>query len=150
MKVLFLDIDGVLNSRNYIKRKDVDFDNPSLQIDPDAVVRLNAITKLAGAVIVLTSTWRLAFDMPSQLARMQECLASYNITASIIDRTGVQDSGRRYEIQEWLDMNPGVESYVILDDEIIEGFSGHTVRTFFDYGLQDEHVRQALTILDYK
>jgi hypothetical protein len=49
MKVIFLDIDGVLNSGKYIIRLDGLFDNPTHQMDPEAVVRLNRITDETGA-----------------------------------------------------------------------------------------------------
>jgi hypothetical protein len=145
MKVIFLDIDGVLNSAQYIRRDDVDFDNPQCQIDPDAVVRLNTITETTGASIVVSSTWRLLFPLP----QLQTCLAAYKINALVFDKTGVQDK-RKFEIQEWLDCHSGIESYVIIDDETIEGFHGHTVKTIFEDGLQDHHIQQAIAILGYK
>jgi len=56
MKVNFLDIDGMLNSGQYIKVLDGDFDVPINQMDPVAVARLNTITDATGAKIVVSST----------------------------------------------------------------------------------------------
>lgn len=148
MKIIFLDIDGVLNSGNYIKRDDVEFDNPHFQIDPDAMVRLNRITQLTGASIVVTSTWRLTFrGSRDPLRQLQTCLTAYKIAGEVIDMTGIVSGGRRYEIQEWLDNHPGTESYLVIDDGVIEGFPGHTIKTSFDDGLQDKHIQEAIKIL---
>ena len=55
-KVIFLDIDGVMNSfstRPQDPRGLVDF------LDPANVAVLNAVVEASGAVVVVTSTWRL-------------------------------------------------------------------------------------------
>src|SRR5512143_2968414 len=109
MKILFLDIDGVLNYGKYIKRLDGQFDDPKNQIDPEAVVRLNAITDLTGCKIVVSSTWRLAFlnRMAEPLRSLQGCLRSYGITGEVIDMTPNKPNALRNqrgkEIQAWLD-----------------------------------------------
>lgn len=149
MKVLFLDIDGVMNSRQYIKRVDVDFDDPKHQMDPDAVVRLNAITNQTGASIVVTSTWRKAFYYVEQL---QECISSYGITAPVVDMTldlVLDGYSRKDEIVVWLEAHSDVDAYVVLDDEGID-LPGHLVQTKFDDGIQDHHVRMAVSILGVK
>jgi len=164
MKVLFLDIDGVMNSRRYINRIDVDFDDPKYQMDPDAVIRLNAICNQTGAHIVVSSTWRKAFIY--YLDKLQDCIASYGITAQVIGMTPdyvLDGLSRKDEIVAWLDgyptlswldaypntQKPDVESYVILDDEFID-IPGHLVQTKFDDGIQDHHVRMAVSILGAK
>lgn len=148
MKILFLDIDGVCNSREYILKLDGLFDDPKFQMDPEAVKRINRITDVTGACIVVTSTWRLAFRHSAYpLRQLRECFASYKITGGVVDMTGVRNDGRRYEIQEWLDMHTGVDAFVILDDETIEGFPGHTIKTTLDLGVQDIHVDQVIDIL---
>ena len=65
MKVIFLDIDGVLNSNDwYVYRRDaVEMDSveaqyPFYEFDPRAVERLNRIIKETGAKIVVSSSWR--------------------------------------------------------------------------------------------
>lgn len=54
MKVIFLDIDGVLNSSKTIGRN---FDYPEL--DPRNLKVLKDIVELSHAVIVLISSWKL-------------------------------------------------------------------------------------------
>jgi len=148
MKVIFLDIDGVLNSTDYIKQCDGSFDDPKNQMGPQAVAKLNKITDATGAKIVVSSTWRLAFrHQPDPLRLLKNCMACYDITGEVIGMTGVLPGDRRYEIQEWLDTNPGVEKYIILDDGLIEGHSKHFIRTSFEFGLQNSDVEIAIKLL---
>jgi hypothetical protein len=65
MKVIFLDIDGVLNSQDwYVYRRDaVEMDSvnaqyPFYEFDPRAVERLNRIIKETDSKIVVSSSWR--------------------------------------------------------------------------------------------
>lgn len=65
MKVIFLDIDGVLNSNDwYVYRRDhVEMDSinaqyPFYEFDPRAVERLNRLVEATDAKIVVSSTWR--------------------------------------------------------------------------------------------
>jgi histidinol phosphatase-like enzyme len=158
MKILFLDIDGVLNSGKYIKRADVDFDDPKYQIDPDAVVRLNAITQLTGAVIVVSSTWRNAFriDGIEHLDKLQECMASYGITGQVIgmtpDKPNAVRNRRGKEIQLWIDDHFNeIEKFVIIDDDVDMGrLRANQVKTLFEDGIEDQHVRQIVSILGMK
>jgi hypothetical protein len=148
MKVIFLDVDGVLNSRKYILQMDDLWDDPKNQMDPLAIARLNSITTQTGANIVVSSTWRLAFKRnPDGLAPF---FASYGIVAPVIGMTDdlVWDGlARKDEIASWMDHNP-VDNFVILDDETITGFPGHDIKTTFDHGLMDHHVDMAVAILN--
>jgi hypothetical protein len=160
MKLVILDIDGVLNSRRYMLQVGDKWDDPAYQMDPLAVARLNRITDATGASIVISSTWRLAFT--HYLDKLQACMASYNITAPVIGMTPdmvVQQSdsglylahGTRFdEIRSWLAYNQPIDSFVILDDETLDGLSDHHIQTQFDDGLLDVHVDRAIAILNTK
>lgn len=65
MKVIFLDIDGVLNSndwyvyrRDAIEMDDVNAQYPFYEFDPRAIEHLNRIIAETGAKIVVSSSWR--------------------------------------------------------------------------------------------
>jgi histidinol phosphatase-like enzyme len=154
-KVLFLDIDGVLNSGKYIKRLDGRFDDPINQIDPDAVVRLNAITDLTGCKIVVSSTWRLAFlgQMAEPLRSLQGCLRMYNITGDVIGMTpnkrNCVRNQRGKEIESWLQDHAGqVDKFVIIDDDCDMGrMKPYHIKTLFEDGIQDAHVQAIVSIL---
>ena len=60
MKVIFLDIDGVLNTGAYRENPDVDyFEQP---ISEEHMPLLEYLVKSTGAKIVLSSTWREYWD----------------------------------------------------------------------------------------
>ena len=158
MKVIFLDIDGVLNSKKYITSMKDLWDDPKYQMDPLAVARLNRITDTTGADIVVSSTWRLAFT--HHLDKLQDCMASYGITGRVIGMTPdlvamdynlyMAKPTRGGEIDQWLfdNTNPMAKDYVIvLDDETVDGWRHVHVKTNFDDGLQDSHVDQAIALL---
>jgi hypothetical protein len=155
MILLFLDVDGVLNSRDYISRDDVNFDDPDQQMDPDAIARLNQITDATGASIVVSSTWRLGWlDDSNGLDKLQYSFKLYGITGKIIGMTPHKPNcirnQRGKEIQAWLDFNRinmtnDVEKFVILDDDADMGkLKDHLVLTKFKNGLQDKHVEEII------
>ena len=56
MKVIFLDIDGVLNSQMLIEK------NENEKIDINAVKLLKSLVDQSGALVVMSSGWKLWFD----------------------------------------------------------------------------------------
>jgi hypothetical protein len=56
MKVIFLDIDGVLNSEEFFRN------NPNQAISRSGMSILKRIVDKTGAAIVMSSGWRLWFD----------------------------------------------------------------------------------------
>ncbi len=158
MKIIFLDIDGVLNSGKYIKQLDGEFDNPINQMDPVAVARLNTITDVTAAKIVVSSTWRKAFlhKCAEPLVSLQGCMRKYGITGEVIGMTCVKDNTvrnqRGKEIQVWVnDHYHEIEKFVIIDDDSDMGrLKTHRIKTLFEYGLLDEHVDRIIEILGRK
>jgi hypothetical protein len=76
MKVLFLDIDGVLNSH--------DFDPEAMcgPIHRDKVARLNRVLKATGAYIVLSSAWRyIVHRRECDIRGMEWLLRSHGLIA---------------------------------------------------------------------
>lgn len=61
MKIIFLDIDGVLNSEKwYTERFDKDLQSyPLCEFDPLCVEQLNILIQKTNAKLVISSTWRL-------------------------------------------------------------------------------------------
>ena len=116
MKVIFLDIDGVLNSREYDARCALT-GSDLMRPDPKLVVRLLAAIQPFDAKIVLTSSWRLD-------KTIQWPFPVYDVTPRV-------DGTRAEEIKAWLKgtgecaemvscVDPkcvNVDAFVILDDE---------------------------------
>lgn len=161
-RAIFLDIDGVLNSRSYMEhRRHLPRPTPH-SIDALTIPRLNAITDRTGAKIVISSTWRLGWNPetdPSPVWRLYRILTAHGVTGDIIDVTPSYDDSendgriilgreRGHEIQAWLDANPGVESFAILDDDADMVHLKHRlVQTHFETGLLDEHVERVVVML---
>lgn len=119
IKVIFLDIDGVLN----VMSQERDEYGPLFHKQFEDNLRL--IIEKTDAKIVISSTWR--FD---GLKKMREMWKYRNLPGEIISITPseIQVVNRGYcefydlvkrghEIQLWMEDNP-VEQYVILDDDI--------------------------------
>lgn len=116
-KVIFLDIDGVLN-RDDGKEYFVD----------EFLENLAAIVKKTGAEIILSSSWRHAFLVWAQQGfpeveeyggkLLYQTLAKYGLHLSgTTPEIFNGPDGRPFEIRTWLSNKPDVRRFVILDDE---------------------------------
>ena len=152
MKVIFLDVDGVLNSIDSEDRF-----HSWIGLDYSGIKLLKEIVDATGAEIVLVSTWKLSWDKNNK--SRQDSLGSYldkrlaDEGLAIIDKTGGHINYRGSGIVDWLSEHT-VESWIVLDDEIFEdyeecGIIPHLVKTsFYDGGLKDSHVERAITLLN--
>lgn len=161
-KYVFLDIDGVLNSKQHLrevvpayadKLNPTDFEIGWNQIIPELVQRLNGLVA-EGVVFVLSSMWRKWF----RLDVMQELLSSHGFKGTLVAGTPVlDDRPRGQEIASWLESETGIElsrgqrawpAFVILDDNAdMDRLMGKLVQTDYDTGLQDEHIERARAML---
>lgn len=148
LKVLFLDIDGVINSsRSILSRVGSKFDNAIYNsfcalresqypldlpyiikdtidtIDSVAVGLVNRILYTSGAKLVLSSSHRAELTGPEVLFRskrhmelLNRYLGALGIKHPIFDLTDRLYCSRGVEVATWLEQNPEVEDYVILDD----------------------------------
>jgi hypothetical protein len=142
MKILFLDIDGVLNSAFVLEEQ-----RRGDAISREMIERVNKIVDATGCKIVISSTWRIyqRFD------KLTALLYSYGLRRVIIDATedlGGYDYTRGDEINEWVFRHREIEMFVILDDNKDDSMvESVLVQTTFKHGLQDEHVAKAIAIL---
>ena len=138
MKLLFLDIDGVLTSNETISRKELLY-----TFSASCVGALNRILRDNEVKIILTSSWRTVFDAEKQNQIFRE--------NGIIQLPGGQTNdfgyeNRSLEIQDYLSKRK-VENYVILDDMKINGFEGHFVLVNPSTGLTENDVEKVNRIL---
>lgn len=150
MKILFLDMDGVLNSEDwYNSRAKEPYEGKLSElcsmIDPDAVARLNDILRQTHCKIVLSSSWRCM----EPITMVDRALKMRGLKTTLLGATPSIGNPRGGEIQAWLDIaGPGVERFVILDDsDDMVHLAPKLVLTTFSHGLQDEHVERAVKIL---
>jgi len=103
VKVLFLDIDGVVNKvGTHARYRD------SVAIDPFLAFRIGKIVVDTGCQVVLSSTWRLFPDR-------RRAVEVY--VTDILDITPIAAGDfRGDEVRAWLAGHPEVTRYAILDD----------------------------------
>lgn len=152
-KILFCDIDGVINSQAWFQCQYLFLSRAVKtlheKIDPAAVARINQITDATGAEIVLSSTWRMGFQ-----GNVEACatfMKSVGFTAPVIGMTPVLNHFRGGEISRWLllnDLNCN-STIIILDDSNDMGNLIHRlIKTDLSIGIQDEHVKLAIKMLN--
>jgi hypothetical protein len=162
MKVIFLDIDGVLNNEIFpnafwaickqvdLKREQAKSLHKVVMRDeygnlfcPTAVKQLRWIVACTGAKIVISSTWRSA-----GLNEMQTMWQMRDLPGEVIGVTPFLNTPRGEEIAEWLREND-VDSYVIIDDdydmlpEQVDSF----IKTNPTYGITFKDAERAVQIL---
>ena len=155
MKLIFLDVDGVLNYRGSTSR------SPSgcLGIDSDKVKLLRQIIDQTGAIVILTSTWKTdwfpsAFieDLPRDGQYLERSLAKHRVfIRAKTDDTSWEERGAGI-LSYIKNCGEKVDSFVILDDESFDfntvGISNRHVKTSFENGLLETDIEKAVKILN--
>lgn len=131
-KVVFLDIDGVLNNdttSTYLQKQKKSW----WVVDPQNVSVLNRVIEKTSASIVITSMWKQHMSLPELKAVLTE--NGFKYPTNIVDVTSIQLKNRDiinratngiglrpntslprvWEILEWLDANR-TSNYVVIDD----------------------------------
>ena len=170
MNLIFLDIDGVLNSMAYFEwlksPQCTQKKNPVYNEISDFHLQMLAkICHACDVKIVLSSTWR-ELDDPSEkdacsmYQYLADRLAEYDM--KIYSKTPCIQNNRPLEIATWLGKQERLEAirFVILDDDFskedydVYGIGNQLVQTQFfcehmhEGGLQQKHVNQAIAILN--
>lgn len=161
MKVIFLDVDGVLNSEDdlmiYREKNGITGCILYDEVEDRPLKLLKELVDKSGAKIVLSSTWRYGH------ARMKDKdIFGGTLYKKIVDRLKEYDmeiydvtprlfgKKRGDEIRDWLQHSTEkIERFVILDDDadMCEFVETNLVKTTYKTGLTQEHVDKALEIL---
>lgn len=119
MKIIFLDMDGVLCT--YRASQAVRETGMMTYLDPIAVKLVERLVVDNSAKIVISSTWR-RFKNRKEMEEVFKCAGS-SIIADAFHETWCtpENSSRGFEINTWLTMateqrGESIEKYVILDD----------------------------------
>jgi hypothetical protein len=156
MKVIFLDIDGVLNCAGSASKLILEDGLVYKGIDKERILRLKELVDKTNAIVVLTSTWRHHLYKNDRVDKyMRQRFKRYGI--KIYSCVDYYKNNRGAGIELWLSEHPEVEEWVVIDDEWFPDFSAeiskHIVTTSFNEergGLQERHVKKACNILDGK
>lgn len=129
MKVLFLDVDGVLNTKGSFRV--VQPESDVFKLDMFLVDRLKKVVRDTGCELVLSSAWR-CFDGGREF--LERTLGVY-----FLSETERFNGCRGEEIQAWLKDRTGVTRYAIVDDDgdMLENQLRNFFQTDPDYGLTD-------------
>ena len=141
-KVLFLDVDGVLNNGAWameMYEQGVRVFRDALLYEP-SLIQLRRIVEETGAAIVVSSSWRLD---PEACEHLRKWLTKYGMT--ICDQTPYVGGERGEDITAWFKQHPGRYRYVVLDDDDDMGrHLKHLVRTEFNTGLTVEKADECI------
>ena len=143
MKIIFLDLDGVLNNWNH----------PDL-IDLKNAKVLKKIITLSKAKLVLTSSNKY----PIQRKKVKSIKGSYlknyldilkSLEIFFYDMTPYVAENRELEIKAYLKSNPFITDFVIIDDEFVSSdLKEYQVLLDWHTGLLDLHIKAVLAILN--
>lgn len=153
MKAIFVDFDGVLNNEIMHTEKDQNrfscMHHPIDQFDSRCVDRLIKLFEETGALYVMSSSWRIddytslillnkELGLPIKFSRTPELASQYKRNVS-----------RGEEIKAFLDRNPHITEYAILDDDsdMLPEQMDHFVHCCGYYGLTDEDCEKVKRIL---
>lgn len=131
-KVLFLDIDGVCNSADWVQRGN----NPWNGTDPELVKLVRRIINETKCDVVLSSTWRLYAESRATVKR--DVCHYIDVTKDMQagEKRGVVDRG--YEVREWLERHPQYKCYAILDDDADFFPEQWLFKTTWQHGITEE------------
>jgi hypothetical protein len=104
MKIIFLDIDGVLNCRKTPNPRKLPY-----VVDPKLLRRFKRLLERTGAKVVLSSTWR--YDPAGLFSARHWGIPFIDVTPDMPKRP------RCSEILAWLKAHPKVKRYAVIDDE---------------------------------
>lgn len=166
MKVIFLDVDGVLNNKLFFKKRRIILkENKGIYIprlDDKNFIALKTLVERTNAKIILSSYWRYYFDknlMPNNNGLHNHGqdltlkLRKHNLSLKDKTSTDLTRFQKRGDIiKEYLHTHEDIDNFVILDDDnIMKEFTDtNLVQTKPEYGLTMSDVKKAENILNNK
>ena len=148
--VIALDFDGVINTEDTYRRAErgalvfaASEEHSARLIDRDLVARVQRICDATGAVIVLSTSWRVC-----GLDVVRPILRDAGLTAPVIGKIGREDRGRGRDaaIREWVGYHVDVVRWLALDDQPLN-LGAHAIRTSDATGITDDDVVNAIRAL---
>ena len=145
-RIIFLDVDGVLNSINKLievykltGKPHSCYDYP---FDDNCLEYLKYIVEETDSYLVITSTWRKDEEGIEILLNK---LREFDLDKRVIGYTPILGTKRFYEIKEYLDTLNEEVNFIILDDDsdMLE-FSKNLIKTTTQVGLTKEQSEQAI------
>ena len=141
MYIVFLDIDGVLNTGIYTGSK---FEK---NFNTICVNAFNRLINTTGAKVVITSSNRI-----KGIDHLRKWFKEQKVECEIIDSTpyAMHFNNRGEEIDAWIRVNGMPERFVIIDDKnenIADYFDKQFIRTESKVGFLEKHCDKAIALL---
>lgn len=148
MKVIFLDIDGVLNTQNDV--------HEGVHLNPIFIKRINNLVEFgrkSGPVTVcISSAWRVLYDLDEIIKMLRvtglRAIVNWDKTPIIND----PERCRGDEIGLWLKANERkIKGYVIIDDsnDFLDYQKSFHIHTKSTEGFTEAKLEEAITIFSY-
>lgn len=158
MKVLFLDIDGVLNFDGTEAKTPSGCDG----IVDRLVKKLKSIIDNTNALVVLSSDWKVNWyksaaditDLPMDGQYLVRKLKRNGVHINSKTDDKFPESYRGAAIMDWISRHNGVDGWCVLDDVFFDDYmmypeiSNHIVLTDPRVGLTDDDAASAIDILN--
>lgn len=153
-KVIFLDVDGVLNDGATKDRAP----GGCVGLSAYMIGNLKKIVDATSAKVVLVSTWKREWSVdPNERSKdgryLHDSLAAVGI--DIADKTVDKIADRGTGIVNWLKEHPEVKKWIVLDDDVFGdylecGIMHHLVHTRYLYGgLTEDCAQIAIGLLNH-
>jgi len=153
--ILFLDIDGVLNTKNCLRKQATNGNKPSAKKwCPIAVSHINLLVEKIGAKIVVSSTWRFNHSIDELRDFFENNGINRNSVIGITPNLLYErhSSNRGDELQAWIDENDAHSDLHIIIDDNDDGISerfDHYIQTNMNVGFADrELIEKCFKILN--
>ena len=157
MPVLFLDVDGVLNSEAWMRSGNWRGGKPETQLDPACCARLERIIVATRCELVLSSSWRITHQRRNRYGVQrpvwfERMLRKAGVPhARFVGQTPSLSfhRDRSHEIRAWLEANPRHDVFAIVDDDTTAGtiHPGQFVRTDGRVGLTEANAGALVWLL---
>ena len=146
MNIIFLDIDGVLNSHRKLKevyeRTHKPHSGYNYPFDEICLSNLKVLVELTNSKLVITSSWR---KDKKGIYKIIEALKEYELDQHIIGYTPILNKPRGIEIQEYLNQLDYNSNFIILDDDTdMDNLIDYLIKTNIKVGLTKENVEEAI------
>jgi len=149
VKILFLDVDGVLNGEHYGYGG----------VDDSLLFLLKTIIDETGCKIVLSTTWRLNQSARATLLHFMKARADINVEDIIIgDTPSIKGKKRAFEIESFLQSDDFQRHYVAtkwcavddlpLQQQYPQFMKDHFIRTNYRTGITAQDAVRAVSILN--
>ena len=146
MNIIFLDVDGVLNSRNKLmevyKKTHKPHSGYSYPFDERCLENLKLLVQETNSKIVITSTWRKDEE---GIRTLLKTLNEYELDKYVIGYTPILNTPREIEIKDYLYQYKEQPNFIILDDDSdFDALIPYLIKTNGQVGLTCENVKDGI------